>query len=100
LPYKVTYSNVTVPVHKRTTPSGYDNFAVADESTDKRWFLSVKIKSAALAEADRLARKKAGLATKVQNITGARAIDYFNAVDRLKPLNVTVGATTSTVADF
>jgi integrase len=98
-PYKVTYGNVTVAVYKRTTPSGFENFMVADDSTGTRRFLSFKIKSEALAEADSLARKKAGLAAMVQQITSAQAIDYFNAVDRLKPFNVTVDAATSTVAD-
>jgi hypothetical protein len=72
---------------------------VADVSTGTRRFASFKIKSEALAEADRLARKKASLATMVQSITNAQAIDYFNAVDRLKPFNVSVDAATSTVAD-
>ena len=40
-PYKVIYGNVTVAVYKRTTPSGYDNYMVAElvtPSAAKAWF--------------------------------------------------------------
>ena len=91
-PYKVTYGNVTVAVYKRTTPSGFDNFMVADDSSGKRLFISFKEKLEALAEADKLARKKAGLAAMAQTITTSQAVDYFKAVDRLNPFNVTLDA--------
>jgi integrase len=98
-PYKVTYGTVRVTLYKRKTPSGFDNFMLADDSTGKRLFRSFKIKSEAIAEADKLARKKAGLATMVQQITNAEAIEYFNSAARLKPFGVTVDAATATVAE-
>ncbi len=97
-PYHVTYGTVTVTVYKRQTPSGNDNFMVADDSTGKRRFLSFKTAAEAKSEADKLARRKAGLAEMVRTITTDEAIDYFNSVTRLKPFGVTVDAATSTVA--
>jgi integrase len=97
-PYPVKYGNVTVSVYKRSTPSGNDNFMVPDYSSGLRKFISFKVKSEALAKADELARKKAGLAEQVQKITTGQAIEYFNSVARLRPLNVTVDSATACYA--
>ena len=68
---------VTVTIFKRKTPSGFDNFIVADGPTGKRRFVSFKLKSEGLAEADRVLRKKANLHDKVRDIHNERGDGLF-----------------------
>src|ERR1700722_13414424 len=99
-PHKVVYGSVKVMVHKRTTPSGHENFMVVYKHSDgKRKFPCFKVMSDALGHADKIAREKAGLMAMGQSITSAQAIDYFACGQRVEPFGVTLDASTNTVAN-
>ena len=98
-PQEIKYGEAKVTVYKRATPSGFDNFMVADYSSGKRRFLSFKTKAEAMDRADALARQMAGLSAQVRSITNDEAIDYFNSVERLRPYRVTVDEATAKIAE-
>ena len=101
-PHLIVYGRIKVRIHKRTTPSGHENFMVVYKDSDgKRKFPCFKTFLDAFAHADRFARDRAGLSAMVQTITSSQAVEYFAAAKRLEPFgnNVTVDSASSTIAN-
>ena len=98
-PQTIRHGLIKIKVYRRLTPSGNPNFMIADTVTEpgKRKFISFPDEAAALAEAASMARKQSELGTMAQQITTAQAADYVNAVNELKPFNVTLPQAVSTV---
>jgi len=96
-PRPVKHGAVTIKVYRRVTPSGFNNYMIADWSSGTRKFISFSDESAALTEAASMARKQSEFGTMAQQITTAQAADYVNAVHELKPFNVTLPQAVSTI---
>lgn len=98
-PRKVQPGRSIVTVYRRRNPSGNFNFMVANYADDnRRRFDSYAIETEALDAADKLARRLDARDYVAASMTKGEALEYANAVARLKPFNVTVDAATATVA--
>jgi len=99
-PRKVQPGRAIVTVYRRKTPGGNLAYMVANYADgDRRRFDSYSAEADALAAADKLAKRIDARDYVAASMTREQAIEYANAVSRLKPFNVTVDAATSTVAE-
>ncbi|MBM3840113.1 MAG: site-specific integrase [Verrucomicrobia bacterium] len=98
-PRKVQPGRAIVNVYRRKTPSGNFAFMVANYADgDRRRFDSYASEADALEAAEKLARRLDSRDYVAASMTRDQALEYANAVARLKPFNVTVDAATATVA--
>ncbi|MCX6923423.1 MAG: tyrosine-type recombinase/integrase [Verrucomicrobia bacterium] len=99
-PKEVQPGRTIVRVYRRTTPQGHFAFMVANYADGKnRRFDSYASEADALAAADTLARRLDARDYVAAAMTQAEALEYANAVTRLKPFNVTVDAGTAALAE-
>jgi len=99
-PRKVQPGRAIVTVYRRKTSSGNFNFMVANYADgDRRRFDSYSAEADALAAAEKLAKRIDSRDYVAASMTQGQAIEYANAVARLKPYNVTVDAATATVGE-
>lgn len=86
-------------VYRRKTPSGNFAFMVANYAEGKRRFDSYADEADALEAAEQLAKRIDARDYVAASMTRDQAIEYANAVSRLKPFNVTVDTATSVIAE-
>ena len=99
-PRKVQPGRAVVNVYRRMTSSGNFNFMVANYADGKRRrFDSYPAEADALEAAEKLAKRIDSRDYVAASMTQGQAIEYSNAVARLKPFGVTVDAATATVAE-
>jgi integrase len=99
-PRKVQPGREIVRVYRRKTPSGNYAYMVANYADDnKRRFDSYSSEADALDAAEKLAKRIDARDYVAASMTRDQAIEYANAVARLKPFNITVDAATGTVAE-
>lgn len=98
-PRKVQPGREAVTVYRRLTPSGNFAYMVANYADGKRRFDSYSKEADALEAAETLAKRIDKRDYVAASMTKEQAIEYANAVDRLKPFNVTVDAATAAVAE-
>ena len=98
-PRKVQPGRAVVTVYRRKTPQANFAFMVANYADgDRRRFDSYAVEADALAAAEKLAKRLDARDYVAASMTRDQALEYANAVARLKPFNVTVDAATATVA--
>jgi site-specific recombinase XerD len=99
-PRKVQPGRAIVTVYRRKTPSGNYAYMVANYADgEHRRFDSYASETDALAAAETLAKRLDKRDYVAASMTQEQAIEYANAVARLKPFNVTVDTATATVAE-
>lgn len=98
-PRKVQPGRAIVTVYRRKTPQGNVAYMVANYADGaRRRFDSYATDADALEAADKLARRLDARDYVAASMTREQALEYANAVARLKPFNLTVDAATATVA--
>lgn len=98
-PRKVQPGRSIVAVYRRRTPQGNFSFMVANYADgDRRRFDSYPTEEAALEAAETLAKRLDSRDYIAAAMTRDEALEYANAVTRLRPFNTTVDAATATVA--
>jgi len=99
-PKEVQPGRAIVRVYRRRSPSGNFNYMVANYADgQRRRFDSYPTEADALDAADKLARRLDSRDYVAAAMTKDQALEYANAVARLKPFGVTVDAATGTVAE-
>ncbi len=98
-PRKVQPGRAVVTVYRRKTPVGNFAFMVANYAEGKRRWDCYSSEAEAVEAAETLAKRIDARDYVAASMTNDQAIEYANAVARLKPFNITVDAATSTVAE-
>ena len=97
-PKVVQPGRASVTVYRRQTPGGRWAFMLANYVGGKRRFDCYPDEGAAMEAADLLARGLDRRDYVAASMTQTEALEYANAVSRLKPLGLTVDAATSALA--
>lgn len=99
-PRKVQPGRAIVAVYRRKTPSGNHAYMVANYADgDTRRFDSYKTEAEALSAAETLAKRLDSRDYVAASMTKDEAIEYANAVARLKPFCVSVDAATACIVE-
>ncbi|MHC1764621.1 MAG: tyrosine-type recombinase/integrase [Verrucomicrobiia bacterium] len=98
-PRKVQPGRAVVTVYRRKTPVGNFAFMVANYAEGKRRWDCYSSEVEAIEAAETLAKRIDARDYVAASMTNDQAIEYANAVARLKPFGITVDAATSAVAE-